>query len=372
MRKKNPTDFFENYKGIVCIFNSSDFIEYANKTLISLLGYKVEDLKSLKITDLIVPDEKSTFFDLFYADNLSHTTTVKFYHKSGSFRYFSIMVYDLGSDFIVIGNLINRNFEGYEFELMNDDYVFEDIFQEIETSDISSFIRGESLQLRLILDLIPIDIWIKDTNHRYIFANKSLSKHTGIAPNDFLSKSDFDLYESNIASDFLASDQITIEAKKKISFTFEAKSKKLLTWTEVTKVPIYNKDSKFIGLIGYALDISDVKRIEKSLNDETAKLDFALKNFNGIMFGVNNIGAVVFCEGSMVEDFDFIVKDNNLIDYFSRDGINIEFQEKLRLSLNGESTRLLTEVNGISMDFRFSPIYNDNGALTVMVFGNKV
>jgi len=372
MSKNKPVDFFENFKGIICIFNSSDYIEYANKTFASLLGYNESDFKSLKITDLIVPDEKSAFFDMFYSDNLSHTTTVKFYQKSGSFRYFSIMVYNLGTSFIVIGNLINRNFEGYDFELMNDDYVFEDIFKEIETSDIKTFINEQSLQLRLILDLLPIDIWIKDINHKYIFANKSLSKHTGISPNDFLMKSDFDLFESNIASDFLASDQITIEAKKKISFTFEAKTKKLLTWTEVTKIPIYNKDSQLIGLIGYAVDVSDVKRIEKSLNDETSKLDFALEHFHGIMFGVNNVGAVVFCDGSMMNEFSFINKDNNLLDYFTRTNINIEFQEKLRLSLNGESTNLETHIEGFHMDFRFSPVYDDNGILTVLIFGNRI
>lgn len=362
-------DLYKNFKGIVCIFDKNDVIEYTNKELCSLLGYNESELEGMLITDLIVHDEKSAFFDMFYFDYVKHDSIVKFYHRSGAFRFFSIKVYSLPKHNQILGNVIKRDYLSYEPSKSIDDII--EINNILDVENLLDFFDKDSKQLNLVLDTLPIDIWIKDRYHRYIFVNNTLCIHTNFSKEDYHLKNDFDIYDNNIANEFLESDQSAIEAKHKISFMFESKSSKLLSWTQVTKMPIFNKSNEYIGMIGFAVDISEIKSIEKSLEEEKSRLQFIIDNTQGLIFEISSNGDLVFSAGPLVKELDIYKKGLNILQYFTHDDKQPNIVEKLKLALTGESTTIETSINGIKLTLTFSPKYDADKNISILGFGNK-
>lgn len=365
-------ELYEDFDGVVCLFDDNDNIIYVNKLFSSLLGYDENELVGSKIIDLIVPDEKSAFLDMYYFGNQKKDSTVKLYHKTGAYRYFSVKIYNLNKYNQMIGYLIKRTYQSYDYDGESIiDKLYENL-NNIDADNLSEIIIKDSQDLRLVLDYLPIDIWIKDKYHRYIFANRTLAEHTSIPREDFYLKDDFDLFDNHIANEFLSSDQSAMDQKEKISYIFEAKSKKLLSWTEVTKIPVYNKNSDYIGMIGFAVDLSEIKRVERSLESKNARLEFILKNVQGVIFEIAKSGDLIFSSGPLVKELAVYKKGINILDHFSKHEEHKELVDKLKQAMDGEKTKLVTTINNIKVEISFNPKYDTENNLSILGYANKV
>lgn len=372
MKKLNIDELYDNFNGIVCLFDSNDVITYANKRFANLLGYMEGELLGININELIVPNEKSAFFNIFYFEKTQKESTVKFYHRSGAYRFFSVKIYTLPNQNQIIGHLIQRTFKSYDVEENSEVNKMIEKVSEIMVDDLSKIISNESADLTLVLDYLPIDIWIKDKYHRYIFTNKAIVKHTNITSDEFYMKDDFDIYDNDIANDFLATDQAAIDAKEKISFIFKAGSSKLIEWTEVTKIPVYNDKKEYIGMIGFAVDLSELKHVEKSLEAQKERLQFIVENVQGMVFEIDEEGALIFSAGHLITELDINTKNLNIIEHYKNVDKNDELVEKLKLALNGESTKLSTIINNIKLELYFNSKVDSKGNFSVLGYGNKI
>ncbi|PAT01501.1 hypothetical protein CI105_06340 [Candidatus Izimaplasma bacterium ZiA1] len=361
---------YDSFTGIVCFFDNQDVITYSNDFFAKMLGYNKFEMVGLKITDLIVPDEKASFFDMVYLDNITHNITVKFYHKTGAFRFFSIRIYNLDNQKQILGHLIKRKYSGFDFESIKDLLVDDQLLQKIESDNLEDFIKHDSIQLKLVLDSLPIDVWIKDKYYRYIFMNNSLRAHTGIKSDEYYLKTDFDLYEKDVANEFVTSDQSAVDAKRKIYFTFESKTTRLVQWTEVAKIPLFNKHSKHLGLIGCAIDISEQKRIEVQLADEKRRLENIVENIHGMVIELNQDGTIIYQAGPLIKDYNMI--NNNIYEYFTKIEKNSELIEKVKLAFSGFETSLVTTIHGVKFEIKFKQVISEQDQVTVIGFGNEI
>ena len=66
----------------------------------------------------------------------------------------------------------------------------------------------KNLQLRTLIDSLPAYIYIKDTDGRFLLANKCLAQSNGVDdPDDMLGKSDFDYFPAEQAQGFFEKEQ---------------------------------------------------------------------------------------------------------------------------------------------------------------------
>lgn len=363
----------KKFSGVIVVLDDKLKIIDANDTFLSLLDYSVEELLGISIIDLIIPDEKSLFYEMNFSQNVSNVMTLKFYHKSGAFRFFSFTISEFDGYKLLIGNTLKKDYFAKTFEYMSGKKSnLSELFESIEEEDIKDLLSFEDNPLSLVFDLLPVEVWVKDKLAKYVYVNETYTKATGISLEACMFKDDFQLFGNEIAKSFTESDQQAISSGKKISFSFETGEIGLASHAEVTKIPIYNKRGTYIGILGFSVNTTHTKAAEILLEQEKSRLLFILDNIDGMVFEINSKGEVVFISGKLRELLGFKSKSIDLISLFSETNRTVEAGEKLRLALNGKKVEISATIKGKSVMFSLNPVRNPGGNYNVVGFGSVV
>lgn len=143
----------------------------------------------------------------------------------------------------------------------------QDIHQQVE-SDIKT-LNNEKL-LRTLIDNLPVNVYVKDTESRKILVNKAECDYLGVKnPENLLGKSDYELYPSDAAirsreEDLKVMNTLSpIIGKETVKIKKDGKETAFLS----SKIPLLNSKGDAYGLIGISLDISKLKEKEKELRN---------------------------------------------------------------------------------------------------------
>lgn len=122
--------------------------------------------------------------------------------------------------------------------------------------------------LKNVVEAVPGIVYAKDSNGRYLVANRGTADLFGLAPERILGKCDRDiLADPEQAEALMAADQRVMESGKTEQVE---ESLKLADGTPAfwwsTKAPLRNDEGDVIGLIGSSVDITDRKRTEQALH----------------------------------------------------------------------------------------------------------
>ena len=129
--------------------------------------------------------------------------------------------------------------------------------------------------LYLLIDKMPDFIYIKDTESRFIIANKYLADVAKVSnPNDLIGKTDFDYYPHEMAQKFFDDEQRIIKTRLSMvnveEFGLDYNNKPTIVST--TKVPWINQEGIVKGIIGIGRNISSLKQVENELLTQTENL----------------------------------------------------------------------------------------------------
>lgn len=139
-----------------------------------------------------------------------------------------------------------------------------------------SSLEIQDLVLRTLVDMMPDRIYAKDTQSRFIFANKAVANLMGAStPAELIGKTDFDCYPEEIASRYFAAEQEILRSGQPL-VAFEELVPNLNTgemgWLQSTKIPLRDHDGRIIGLVGVGRDITQLKQIEAELLGRNSEL----------------------------------------------------------------------------------------------------
>jgi diguanylate cyclase (GGDEF)-like protein/PAS domain S-box-containing protein len=121
------------------------------------------------------------------------------------------------------------------------------------------------ISLQALIDWVPDYLWVKDTESRFIVANRALAADSGRqAPSEMIGLTDFDIHAPELAAKFrseereiMRSGQARIDEEESIIDASGAGK-----WFSSTKVPLRNDQNEIIGLIGIARDITARKKAD--------------------------------------------------------------------------------------------------------------
>ena len=115
-------------------------------------------------------------------------------------------------------------------------------------------------RLKTIIDNVPDLIFLKDRHGRFINANQALVAAAKVdSIDDVIGKTDFDFWPPELASNYVADDQLTMREGKPLinqqEKTSDADGNEL--WLLTCKVPLFDDDGEVTGLVGIARDITE-------------------------------------------------------------------------------------------------------------------
>jgi PAS domain S-box-containing protein len=141
-------------------------------------------------------------------------------------------------------------------------------------------------ELQIIMDSSPIMIFYKDRENTFIRVNKALAEATGLPKEAMEGKTVFEIYP-NQAKDYWEDDKEVIAAgKPKIGIIEPIDAATGKRWVQTDKIPYRDKEGRIIGVIGFAIDITERKLAEDALEEEGRRLQQALddvKTLRGIV-----------------------------------------------------------------------------------------
>jgi PAS domain S-box-containing protein len=222
--------------------------------------------------------------------------------------------------------------------------------------------------LQLVLDAIPVRVFWKDRNLRYLGANRLFADDAGVDPDALVGLSDYQLPWANEAATYRDDDRRVIDTgNPKLNFIQTQTNRRgEQTWVEISKIPLRDARGEIIGVLGAYQEITDRKRVEDDLlqaklaaeEASRAKSQFLANMSHEIRTPMNGVMGMLelllnsrldakqqhFAETAFRSAEALLGIINNILDFSKIEAgrLNVEIREFDLQSLIVDTTELLT------------------------------
>ncbi|MDY0077489.1 MAG: PAS domain S-box protein [Bacteroidales bacterium] len=268
-QKQEIESFFELSIDLLAIIDSKGQFIKMNRCWSEILNKPVEHLIGRKLLDFVHPEDKAeTLKILLNLDNENDAVkfTCRFIAQAESIRFVEWhvskhqhLIYAAASD--VTDKILAHN----------------------ELIDLNQRLSQKEQMLQLVLDLIPMRVFWKDKNGRYLGGNKSLLQDAQLSDvNDLIGKRDDELVWKNQAKRYQENDKQVLETGlPKLGYEeFQENAALNESWLRTSKVPIFDESGQVSGLLGIYEDITKRKQTEEALISNEAFLRKLLRTLN--------------------------------------------------------------------------------------------
>jgi sigma-B regulation protein RsbU (phosphoserine phosphatase) len=134
-------------------------------------------------------------------------------------------------------------------------------------------LRNSEALYHSLVENLPQNIFRKDLNERFTFANQRFCQTLGKPLEEIIGKTDFDFFPPELATKYQQDDRKILEsgeAFETIEEHIPPGGEKL--YVNVIKTPLYNSKGNIIGLQGIFWDITQRRRAEEGLRRTTVEL----------------------------------------------------------------------------------------------------
>ena len=137
----------------------------------------------------------------------------------------------------------------------------------------------EQTKLRLLLENIPAYAFLKDSQFRFLTANKVFCDYVNVSLEELVGKTDYEIFPHEIAETFRQEDKTAIATLNMHQVIEETKHENgsIQRVIDKRKMPILNDEGTPEGIIGIAFDITALKQHEEQLEASLEQKEILLK-----------------------------------------------------------------------------------------------
>lgn len=168
--------------------------------------------------------------------------------------------------------------------------------------------------LRHVIENLPYNVFIKDTEGRYVIVNRSHALSLGLSTSaDAIGKISYDFYPPRIAAQRREDDQFIVQTgqpilnRERLSRTQDDAERWMLT----SKVPLHDTSGRVSGILGISQDISERKQMENDLRKSLATNRALLSAIPDLMFRIRADGTILDYSGG--KDWNIALRPEDVI-----------------------------------------------------------
>jgi two-component system, cell cycle sensor histidine kinase and response regulator CckA len=251
--------YFTSALDLLCIADTDGYFRRLNPAWETTLGYSIGELKGRRFLDFVHPDDlEPTRLALGRLGEQKEVLGFvnRYRARDGSYRWIEWRSFPSGTVIYATARDITER-------------------KRAETA-----LEESRRMLRLILDTIPVRVFWKDTEGRYLGCNRPFASDAGLgAPEELLGKTDHDMAWTEQAELYRADDrQVGASGVPKVGYeepqTTPSGARLCL---RTSKVPLRDGEGRIVGVLGTYEDITESKRLDEERANLQAQLYQAQK-----------------------------------------------------------------------------------------------
>ena len=320
-------EFFNTLLVSVVIWKNDENynIQAISKNISKILGFSQENFISKKTiySDLIHPDDLKRVISEV-KNNISEKK-LEFTHEpyrirnnEGIYKWIKIavtVIYDKGEVSHFIGYISDCTLEKENLIEKEKDLIY----------------------YQTLIDNLPMLIWLKDKNSNFLAVNQSFANATTInEPSLIVGKNDFDVWsDEKLAKKYVHDDKLVLKSGKSKLVKEKILDKDQIKWFETFKAPVYNKEKKLLGTLGYAKDITNKFIIEEKMKSQYEQLELEKTKLSTIVSSLPDALWIKDADGKYLtcnkrfEDL-YGAKQSEIVGKFDKDFVDEKLAESFR------------------------------------------
>jgi len=175
------------------------------------------------------------------------------------------------------------------------------IYDISERKNAEDATRKSEIKYRTLLDNLPQKVFYKDVDSKYIAVNPAYSSDFNLKPEDFVGKTDFELYPKELAQKY-RNDDLRIMSNRKIENIEENyihDGKEYIVNT--VKLPAINEMGNTIGILGIFWDITENKMAEEKLRESEERFRSLYENATIGIYRTTPDGKILLANPALVK-----------------------------------------------------------------------
>ena len=188
-----------------------------------------------------------------------------------------------------------------------------------------------------LIDNLPMLVWLKDKNSNFLAVNQSFANATTInEPSLIVGKNDFDVWsDEKLAKKYVHDDKLVLKSGKSKLVKEKILDKDQIKWFETFKAPVYNKEKKLLGTLGYAKDITNKFIIEEKMKSQYEQLELEKTKLSTIVSSLPDALWIKDADGKYLtcnkrfEDL-YGAKQSEIVGKFDKDFVDEKLAESFR------------------------------------------
>ncbi len=127
-------------------------------------------------------------------------------------------------------------------------------------------LRDSEALYHSLVETLPLNVFRKDRQGRFTFANQRFCQTTGRPLDELLGRTDYDFYPAHLADKYRRDDQQVMERRTVLDLIEEHQAPAGdKSYVQVLKTPVYDSRGDVIGIQAFFWDVTDRKRAEEEL-----------------------------------------------------------------------------------------------------------
>lgn len=164
------------------------------------------------------------------------------------------------------GTIFDVDVTGHYISVNGEEFSFTFVQDITERKQAEKALRQKEGYQQALLDNFPFEVWLKDTESRFLAVNQTLSDSLGLlSKDDLVGKNDFDIAPKHLAESYREDDHQVMESRQKKIVEEIVEHSKHIKWVETFKAPVIDEAGNLLGTVGFSRNISERKAIEEEL-----------------------------------------------------------------------------------------------------------